>query len=88
MAGGTTVKQERRDDDREINQMARQIMEQNRQKQGQQPGMVPGQAPASYQMVRPGQPGIQNYFGKWSSAMMRLSCWDMIISAVFWELPT
>jgi len=63
MAGGTTVKQERRDDDREINQMARQIMEQNRQKQGQQPGMVPGQAPASYQMVRPGQPGIQNYFG-------------------------
>merc|ERR1719195_361600 len=43
--------------------MARQIMEQNRQKQGQQPGMVPGQAPASYQMVRPGQPGIQNYFG-------------------------
>jgi len=56
-----TVKAERQDD-HEINEMARKIVEQNRAKLSTAAG------PAGYsngmqhmQMARPGQPGIQNY---------------------------
>ena len=57
---GTVVKSEPRQDDREINEMARRIIEQNRQKAAQQPGVHPGYQ--AMHMARPGQPGIANYF--------------------------
>ena len=55
------MKSEVREDDAEINALARKMMEQNRQKMNPAvPGVVPGGG-GPMQMVRPGQPGIQNY---------------------------
>ena len=54
------VKSEPRHDDREINEMAKRIIEQNKQKAAQQPG-VHGYA-GQGMMGRPGQPGVPSYY--------------------------
>ena len=56
---GTVVKSEPRTDDREINEMAKRIIEQNKQKAAQQPGVHPGYPG---QMGRPGMPGVPPYY--------------------------
>ena len=56
---GTRVKAERQDD-HEINEMARKIVEQNRNKVGLVQAGMPMQ-PGHMTMARPGQPMIQNY---------------------------
>ena len=55
---GTVVKSEPRTDDREINEMAKRIIEQNKQKAAQQPGVHPGYPG----MPRPGVPGMPPYY--------------------------
>ena len=68
---GTTVKSEVREDDAEINALARKITEENRRKMNPAvPGHVPGQG-GPMQMVRPGQPGIQNYLSYQQQAQGR-----------------
>jgi len=59
---GTVVKSEPRQDDREINEMAKRIIEQNKQKAAQQPGVHPGFAGQGIHMGRPGQPGVPPYY--------------------------
>ena len=59
---GTVVKSEPRQDDREINEMAKRIIEQNKQKAAQQPGVHPGYPGQAMHMGRPGQPGVPPYY--------------------------
>ena len=56
---GTVVKSEPRTDDREINEMAKRIIEQNKQKAAQQPGVHPGYPGMP---GRPGMPGVPPYY--------------------------
>ena len=58
---GTVVKSEPRHDDREINEMAKRIIEQNRAKAAHQSG-IPGYRGQGMHMARPGQPGMQPYY--------------------------
>ena len=59
---GTVVKSEPRHDDREINEMAKRIIEQNRQKAAHQPGVHPGYAGQAMHMGRLGQQGVPPYY--------------------------
>ena len=58
---GTVVKSEPRHDDREINEMAKRIIEQNRAKAAHQSG-IPGYPGQGMHMARPGQPGMPPYY--------------------------
>lgn len=59
------VKTERHDD-HEINELAKKIAEQNRAKMTAMPPTAPGYPGSMHplHLARPGQPGIQNYFGQ------------------------
>ena len=59
---GTVVKSEPRHDDREINEMAKRIIEQNKAKAAHQSGVHPGYPGQDMQMSRPEQPGMPPYY--------------------------